>query len=286
MGSFFLAMVLHLEVSKVAQAEIDSVVGPDRLPTYSDRSRLPYINAILKEVLRWHPVVPLGTLGAFFFLWLVGGLIFLVGFFPGIVRTALEEDVYQGIPFIFQINLGYFRSLIFSSRPPCPKRHYCSSERLVSREFSISQLWRQKLTRVNRAMGHDESMYPDPDKFSPERFLTPSKDGQIPRDPALYVFGFRRRYVVHPCTHLLDSVLLLTQIIYSCGICRICPGMHFADASLFITIASILAVFDISKALDEQGEEITPPGAFTDRGVKYVLGAYAHPVSASPSPFH
>jgi cytochrome P450 len=43
-----------------AQEEIDRVVGPDRLPSTSDRDNLPYVNAIAKEALRWHNVEPLG----------------------------------------------------------------------------------------------------------------------------------------------------------------------------------------------------------------------------------
>lgn len=42
-----------------AQAQIDEVVGTDRLPTFNDLERLPYIRAIVKEVGRWHSVVPL-----------------------------------------------------------------------------------------------------------------------------------------------------------------------------------------------------------------------------------
>lgn len=53
-------MTLHPEVQKRAQREIDDVVGADRLPTSTDRERLPYCEAIVKEVFRWHPVVPLG----------------------------------------------------------------------------------------------------------------------------------------------------------------------------------------------------------------------------------
>ncbi|TDL20083.1 cytochrome P450 [Rickenella mellea] len=57
---FYLAMVLNPEVQKRGQAELDAVVGLDRLPSYEDRSRLPYIEAIVKEVLRWNPVAPMG----------------------------------------------------------------------------------------------------------------------------------------------------------------------------------------------------------------------------------
>ncbi|KAG6328751.1 hypothetical protein ID866_10338 [Astraeus odoratus] len=58
--AFFLAMTLFPEIQKKAQAEIDAVVGSERLPTFADRERLPYIDAIVKEVLRWHVIFPLG----------------------------------------------------------------------------------------------------------------------------------------------------------------------------------------------------------------------------------
>ncbi|KAH7913596.1 cytochrome P450 [Hygrophoropsis aurantiaca] len=57
---FILMMVLNPRVQKKAQAELDSVIGNGRLPDYSDRPSLAYIDAILRETLRWFPVVPLG----------------------------------------------------------------------------------------------------------------------------------------------------------------------------------------------------------------------------------
>jgi len=59
---FFLAMALYPEVQKKAQAEIDAVIGNNRLPDFSDRDALPYINAIVKEAMRWQPVTPFGML--------------------------------------------------------------------------------------------------------------------------------------------------------------------------------------------------------------------------------
>jgi cytochrome P450 len=53
-------MILYPEVMKKAQAEIDAVVGNDRLPTFADREHLPYINALAKEVLRWNSIAPFG----------------------------------------------------------------------------------------------------------------------------------------------------------------------------------------------------------------------------------
>jgi hypothetical protein len=60
-------MTLHPEIQTKAQAEVDAVLGhdadgggPQRLPTFEDRHNMPYVNAIVKEVLRWNPHVPLG----------------------------------------------------------------------------------------------------------------------------------------------------------------------------------------------------------------------------------
>ncbi|KAG2119776.1 cytochrome P450 [Suillus discolor] len=50
---FVLAMVLYPDFQKRAQAKINSVVGKDRLPTLEDRASLPYIDAVLRETLRW-----------------------------------------------------------------------------------------------------------------------------------------------------------------------------------------------------------------------------------------
>jgi len=53
-----LAMIAFPEVQGRAQAEIDAVVGRDRLPTFADAPHLPYVRAITREFLRWRPVVP------------------------------------------------------------------------------------------------------------------------------------------------------------------------------------------------------------------------------------
>ncbi|KAH7913274.1 cytochrome P450 [Hygrophoropsis aurantiaca] len=70
---FALAMVLNPDVQAKAQAEIDSAVGFDRLPDWDDRPLLPYVDAIIRETLRWHPVVPLG-----------------------IPHAAVDDDIYEG----------------------------------------------------------------------------------------------------------------------------------------------------------------------------------------------
>jgi len=53
-------MVLYPDVMRKAQHEIDVVVGSGRLPTFADTLNLPYVRAIVMEVLRWRPAAPLG----------------------------------------------------------------------------------------------------------------------------------------------------------------------------------------------------------------------------------
>ncbi|KAG2041568.1 cytochrome P450 [Suillus americanus] len=154
---FLLAMVLHPEAQAKAHAEIDRVVGKDRLPSFDDRPALPYMEAILRETLRWHPVFPFG-----------------------IPSSTTTSDVYK----------GYF----------------------------IPKGW---------AMTHDETKYPSPDEFKPERFL--HDDGSLTSDRMPLGFGWGR---------------------------RMCVGQHVADASLWIAMANFLAVFSAHKALDDHGMDI------------------------------
>ncbi|KAL1718356.1 cytochrome P450 [Schizophyllum commune] len=82
------------------------------------------------------------------------------------------------------------------------------------------------------SMAHDESAYPDSYTFKPERFL--NLDGKLDpnvRDPGTFIFGFGRRN---------------------------CIGRHMAYASLWITIASILRVYNIEKAKRSDGSIIEP----------------------------
>ena len=58
---FFLAMALFPDVQRKAQEEIDRVFGKPTFPTMADREKLPYVNAVVKEALRWHTVANLGV---------------------------------------------------------------------------------------------------------------------------------------------------------------------------------------------------------------------------------
>ena len=60
--SFFVAALLRPDIQTTAQEELDAVTRRERLPTFEDRLKLPFVDAICKEVIRWRPVVPLGKL--------------------------------------------------------------------------------------------------------------------------------------------------------------------------------------------------------------------------------
>jgi cytochrome P450 len=58
--TFVLACCAFPDAMKKAQAEIDRVIGPNRSPHWDDAPNLPYINAFVKEVLRWRSVAIIG----------------------------------------------------------------------------------------------------------------------------------------------------------------------------------------------------------------------------------
>ncbi|KAG2148121.1 cytochrome P450 [Suillus clintonianus] len=173
----FLPMTLFPDIQKKAQAEIDAVIGPDRLPTLADRASLPYTEAVAKEVLRWNVVSPIG--------------------FP---HRVTEDDIHDG--------------------------YYIPKGSLV-----IPNIW---------FMLNNPETYANPSEFNPERFL-----GKRPEpEPRTVCFGFGR---------------------------RICPGLLLAEASVWMSTARSLAVFNISKAV-ENGVEITPE---IDRST----GTISHPTA-------
>ncbi|KAA1476676.1 CyP450 monooxygenase [Dentipellis sp. KUC8613] len=174
-----LGLLLHPETQRCAQQELDRVVGRNRLPTYEDRSSLPYLEAVFREALRWHPVLPLS-----------------------VMRAAYEEDIYD----------GYY----------IPKG--------------------TPLTANVWAMTRDPVEYPEPESFKPERFMRP--DGTLNDDDMRYIFGFGRRF---------------------------CSGRHLADATVWMALASILAVFRLVRAKDEDGNVVPVK-------VEYTNGLISHPL--------
>ena len=84
-------MALYPGVQKKAQAEIDAVVGPNRLPDFHDRLSLPYINAVVKESSRWNVVAPLGRP-----LLIVIAATTILTISEGIPHVSTIDDEYNG----------------------------------------------------------------------------------------------------------------------------------------------------------------------------------------------
>ena len=61
MAWWTLAMIAYPETQSRAHAELDSVVGRERLPSFADYPHLPYVRAMVKEILRWRPAAPLAA---------------------------------------------------------------------------------------------------------------------------------------------------------------------------------------------------------------------------------
>ncbi|KAF8160442.1 cytochrome P450 [Mycena galopus ATCC 62051] len=178
LSTFILAMIANPRAQKKAQQEIDSVVGQGNLPDFDDEKAMPYVSALVKEVLRWRNAGPFGA--------------------PHVLTV---DDEYRG----YHLPAG---SLVFGN------------------------VW---------AILHDEIEYPDPYAFKPERFLLDGKPNPAVKDPQC-AFGFGR---------------------------RICPGRHMAISSIWITIVSLLATFDISKELGEDGCSVEPSYEYEDGIVLY-----------------
>ncbi|KAI0723231.1 cytochrome P450 [Earliella scabrosa] len=83
----------------------------------------------------------------------------------------------------------------------------------------------------------DAHTYPNPQTFSPERFMGAEKQF----DPRKYAFGYGR---------------------------RICPGIHLADASMWLACVSILAAFTVAPPIKDD-KPVIPPGHFQDGGISH-----------------
>ncbi|KAL7280118.1 hypothetical protein ACG7TL_006535 [Trametes sanguinea] len=203
--TFFLAMSLHPEVQARARADLLAVVGPERLPDLTDRDDLPYIDAIVKECLRWQNATPLG-----------------------LPHAVVEDDEYD----------GYF---------------------IPAGTVTFPNTW---------AILHDPEEYPEPDDFVPERFMKDGKLNRDVRDPATVAFGFGRRYGRSPSMirHGLSSLTTDAVVVLPL---RICPGRHFADATLFLNVSRVLHVFNIGPPLDEHGRPVVVKPKMKDGFLSY-----------------
>lgn len=153
-----------------AHEEITRVIGDSRSPTFEDEEQLPYIRAMVKEILRIRPVTNIGT------------------------------------------------------------PHYTTAD-VIYKDFFIPK---GTVVSVDQyAIHYDTARYDEPDAFRPERYLghTLKAGAYTGGDPyARDHFGFGAGR-------------------------RICPGMHLAENSLFITLAKILWAFEIHAPLTPEGKE-------------------------------
>nr|QPP19119.1 cytochrome P450 CYP1 [Wolfiporia cocos] len=195
-GTFFLMMTLHQDVQRKAQAELDSVLEPGTLPKFNDRSKLPYIDALIQEIHRCGTVVPLA-----------------------LPHRTTQEDMYEG----YRIPAG--ATVIANSW------YYSLHSGL------------QERSNNSRAVLHDPLLYSEPETFNPERYLSKAADQYQNPDPRAFAFGYGR---------------------------RTCPGRLLADDSMFITVATVLASFNITEAIGMDGIPIKPDA-------NYLGGALSHP---------
>lgn len=61
MMAFIAAMVLYPSIQEQARQEVNRIIG-FRAPRFGDLAEMPYVSALIKELLRWAPPAPVGTL--------------------------------------------------------------------------------------------------------------------------------------------------------------------------------------------------------------------------------
>lgn len=175
---FILAMVQNPHVLAQAQAEIDEVTGGQRLPTFEDRERLRYCDAVFTETLRWGVPVPLS-----------------------LPHRLKEDDVYEGmfIPkgsLVFGNIWGILRDEKLYPEPDAfkPERFLNPAHTPVPDSAAqTSESGSRTLPTGERHAGGKET-----------------NAAERRRDPRTYVFGFGRRRC--PGAHLVESSLWLLMV--------------------------------------------------------------------------
>lgn len=165
-------LAAYPDVQRKANEELSRVVGDSRQPTFDEEESLPYIRAMVKEILRIRPITNIGT------------------------------------------------------------PHYTTAD-VIYKDYWIPK---GTVVSINQyAIHFDETRYEDPFALKPERYLNhPLKAGA---------------YAGHPDPYERDH--------FSLGAGRrICPGMHLAENSLYITLAKIIWAFKIRPMIDEVGKEV------------------------------
>ncbi|KAF9072162.1 cytochrome P450 [Rhodocollybia butyracea] len=61
LNTIILGLVLNPDVLRKGQTAVDAAIGKStRLPNFDDEGKIPYVDALIMEGLRWRPIVPLG----------------------------------------------------------------------------------------------------------------------------------------------------------------------------------------------------------------------------------
>ena len=172
----------HPETQRKAQAEIDRVIGNDRLPTLADMPNLPYTRALVKEVFRWNPVIPLGKCPVLRNHGLQFPIVLRVANCEGPTRTPTHRYRERRI-----------RGLFHSQGIHGNREHLVSGGRgrgTSLSKFSFNPIFPPPwFNLTNREILHDPATYANPMAFNPERFL-----GDHPEpNPRVATFGFGRR---------------------------------------------------------------------------------------------
>ena len=98
----------------------------------------------------------------------------------------------------------------------------------------------------HRGILHDEHVYDEPSVFNPERFIINGKVECNTSDPSKIAFGYGRRQV--------KVIILWCSLTDTSN--RICPGVHFAENMLWITIACLLSAYHLDQPTDENGDPV------------------------------
>ncbi|KAF8662701.1 hypothetical protein AX16_001143 [Volvariella volvacea WC 439] len=186
MEVFLLAMLNYPEVMKKAQAELDAVIGPDRLPEFTDSESLPYIQAAIKESLRWRTIAPTAVPHAVTEDDTYEGMFIPKGttIFANIYAMTQDEEMFPE-PNIFRperfIDNPSLQSLTFLfgfGRRICPGIHIAQQSLFI---VIARILWAFDVVPVKDTTG--KPIVPSPDEFVPGLVRTPKPFGYdlVPR---------------------------------------------------------------------------------------------------------
>ncbi|THU98674.1 cytochrome P450 [Dendrothele bispora CBS 962.96] len=114
--NFILAVVQNPEILKKGQKAVDDAIGTDRLPDFGDQNSIPYVDALVKEALRWRPITPLAA-----------------------PHSVIADDEYQGyhIPAGSTV-VGNAYAMLYDETVYGPDTHLYNPERFLTKEGKLN----------------------------------------------------------------------------------------------------------------------------------------------------